>query len=225
MTRERLHEIRDDATGVCGYIEHDPDGGENPLTHDAAVIFASLTRNYQNPAEKHGLKTQEDMDAFERQNCRGKSAPWAAFPLFMFSHSGTAYQVGAPVAPGERPVNPFSCPWDSGRVGWLFVKLSEIAPRNMRRAEKLAKAAECARITCEVYTQWANGEVYGYVIEDADGDTLDSCWGFIGYSDDEYLLGERKTAFDYAVKQAAKANADTAAAEIAESRPDLAPAY
>lgn len=220
----RIHSLIDPASGVIGYVEHDPTGAESPLEHDAAVIFAMLHNRYANPAEKHGLKSQEDMDEFERQNCRGKSAPWAAFPLFMFDHSGTAYKVGRPVAPGERPVNPFSCPWDSGRVGWLFVKLSEIAPRNMRRAEKLAKAAECARITCEVYTQWANGEVYGYVIEDEDGDTLDSCWGFIGEADDDYLLGEMRQAFTYHADKIAKAKAEATAEEIAESRPDLYPA-
>ena len=32
----------------------------------------------------------------------------------------------------------------------------------------------------EEYTAWAIGEAYGYVIEDRDGNELDSCWGFYG---------------------------------------------
>ena len=30
------------------------------------------------------------------------------------------------------------------------------------------------------YDQYLTGQVYGYVIEDEDGDHVDSCWGFIG---------------------------------------------
>jgi len=46
------------------------------------------------------------------------------------------------------------------------------------------------------YSQWANGEVYGYTLTDyRTGDDVDSCWGFIG--DDEITTGvldhERQT--------------------------------
>lgn len=215
------HTETDDATGVTFRIELDEGGTESPLEHDAAVIFAMLHRNYANPAEKHGLRTQEDMDEFERKNCRGKSAPWVAFPLFMYDHSGTVYRVSDPAPAGERPRNPFSCQWDSGRAGWLFVKLSEICKRNTPRAEKLAAARKCADVTCEVYTSWANGDVWGYVVEDEDGEHLDSCWGFIGDSDDEYMMGEARQAFEYHKREVAKAKAETFAEEVAESRPDL----
>jgi hypothetical protein len=32
----------------------------------------------------------------------------------------------------------------------------------------------------EEYAAWATGDCYGYVIEDENGDELDSCWGFYG---------------------------------------------
>lgn len=35
----------------------------------------------------------------------------------------------------------------------------------------------------KTYTEWANGEVYGWVVETPAGDHLDSCWGYIGDSD------------------------------------------
>jgi hypothetical protein len=35
----------------------------------------------------------------------------------------------------------------------------------------------------ETYSQWANGETYCWVIEDADGDVIDSCGGY--YSEDD----------------------------------------
>lgn len=30
------------------------------------------------------------------------------------------------------------------------------------------------------YTQWCNGECYGFMLQDSEGEHLDSCWGFIG---------------------------------------------
>jgi hypothetical protein len=212
----------DDETGITLKIESDDDGGtESPLEHDSAVIMGVLHNRYQNPARKHDLHTQADLERFERENCAGKSAPWVAFPLFMIDHSGTAYRVSDPAPKGERPVNPFACPWDSGRVGTLFVKLSEIAKRNTPRAEKLAQARKSADITCEVYTAWANGEVYGFVIEDAEGEHLDSCWGFIGAPDDEYLMSTAREQFDYYKAKARKALAESTAEELTDSRPDL----
>ena len=33
----------------------------------------------------------------------------------------------------------------------------------------------------EDYSNYINGSVYGYVLEDNDGEELDSCWGFYGF--------------------------------------------
>lgn len=48
---------------------------------------------------------------------------------------------------------------------------------------------------------YLSGECYGYVIEDASGESLDSCWGFLG--DYKYCLEEAKSvvkAYDYQLK-------------------------
>lgn len=42
---------------------------------------------------------------------------------------------------------------------------------------------------CETYTCWANGEVYGYIVEDSYGEHVDSCWGFYG-NDLDYMFEE-----------------------------------
>jgi len=43
--------------------------------------------------------------------------------------------------------------------------------------------------------------VYGYEVLDAQGEHVDSCWGFIGDSDDEYMLQQARDAVDYAEKE------------------------
>jgi hypothetical protein len=86
-----------------------------------------------------------------------------------------------------------------------------------------------------------DGDVYGFAIEDADGNDLDSVWGFIGEMD--YCLTEAKSvaegleadALEADAKaeadaiadaiEAADAAAEAMAADIADSRPDLAPRY
>lgn len=41
---------------------------------------------------------------------------------------------------------------------------------------------------------WQNGEVYGYVIEDHEGNGLDSCWGFYGW---DAVIEEAKDTAHY----------------------------
>jgi hypothetical protein len=47
----------------------------------------------------------------------------------------------------------------------------------------------------QLFEDWAFGNVYGYVIEDADGEEVSSCWGFYGDYDD-YMLGECRSIID-----------------------------
>jgi hypothetical protein len=49
----------------------------------------------------------------------------------------------------------------------------------------------------QLFEDWAFGNVYGYQVEDAEGEDVDSCWGFYGDYDGEYsALSEAKSAVD-----------------------------
>ncbi len=57
----------------------------------------------------------------------------------------------------------------------------------------------------KLYGAWAWGDVYGYVIEGPDGETLDSCWGYYGSDHDESGLAEAaESAADYIYSAARK---------------------
>lgn len=108
---------------------------------------------------------------------------------------------------------PFSDPWDSGTAGFMFVtreKQAECGTPDDLLGELMA--GELAE-----YDQWANGEVYGFVIEDAEGNTLDSCWGFVGemnpYSEEGYVLTEARDQARWFARQVA----DDQAVEDAEA--------
>lgn len=94
-------------------------------------------------------------------------------PVFCHEHSGIAYSTRG-----------FADPWDSGQVGWIYATADQIREVFMCKrisADVEKRATECLRQEVETYSQWANGECYGYTIEREDGEEIDaSCWGFIG---------------------------------------------
>ena len=103
-------------------------------------------------------------------------------PVWMYDHSGVAYAAA--------PSNPFHCPWDSGCVGLIWISKSQV--RHDHGWKRITKAREDKILSylkseVETYSQWANGEVYGYVVKDADDEEVDSCWGFYGM---DYCLQE-----------------------------------
>ena len=51
------------------------------------------------------------------------------------------------------------------------------------------------------FNQWANGDVWGFKIEDEQGNEIDSCWGFYGI---ESAREEVNSQLDYAIKERAE---------------------
>lgn len=208
------HSETDDKTGITLKIVLDNSGStESPLDCDESVIFAVLHRWRLNPAESHGLDSPEAIEEFAKTN-----PEWQEFPLFMYEHGSVLYRL-------SKSGNPFSCPWDSGRAGSIFLKTADFLGENPPRGKKgeikygkeffpdiesaMFKAAE---IICEEYTDWCNGNIYGYMIEDQNGDHLDSCWGFIGDPND-YVLQEGRAVLKYEVQKETKRRNDAEKAE------------
>lgn len=93
-------------------------------------------------------------------------------PLYLYDHSGITMNTTG-----------FSCPWDSGQVGWIYVTNEEIIKEY--GSLDIEKARKFLVSEVETYDQYLTGDVYGYQLieKDEDGDELDvieSCWGFYG---------------------------------------------
>lgn len=86
--------------------------------------------------------------------------------------------------------------WDVSLLGAVFVSKKE-----WRLTKSARKAAESL---IKEWNQYLSGDVWGYVIEDDDGNHIDSCWGFYGR---EYCEKEGQTALAYALEQSAFAPA------------------
>ena len=85
---------------------------------------------------------------------------WWTFPLYAYIHSGVRLSL-----------SPFSCPWDSGQIGQVYV--AKDTARTCKRAERIAESYVAT------WNQYLEGDVWGYQIE-ADGEVVDSCWGIYG---------------------------------------------
>jgi hypothetical protein len=125
--------------------------------------------------DQPALDPQEWREAFEAEN-----PTHVLLPLFLMDHSGITMSVG-----------PFSCPWDSGQVGWIYA-----TPADAERVSvpwDVEKITEYLTSEVQTYSTYIEGGVWGYVIQRGEecnlGHThwehVDSCWGFYGYDLEE----------------------------------------
>jgi hypothetical protein len=149
--------------GFSARIYDDPDAAQ-PFRDDDSVRIVVLHRRYIDPSGGACGREPSEVAAWIEAN----AAEWFTIPLFLYDHSGTVYRVGRS--------NPFHCPWDSGRAGIIALKRADWGGGS----ESYERLEEFAQGVADEYTAWANGECYGYVLQDGAGRELDSCWGFIG---------------------------------------------
>ncbi len=119
-------------------------------------------------------------------------------PLYLYDHSGITMNTTG-----------FSCRWDSGQVGWIYVSKERIIEEYGDASEEsLEKARKVLESEVRTYAQYLEGDVYGFNVIKKDTcsfgheheETLDSCWGFYGddptkngmmdHIDDELLILE-----------------------------------
>lgn len=150
-------------------IEQDDDS-EDPREWDHLGTMACWHSRYNlgdlQPSESPDEYMEEVIEP-ERGVC---------LPLFLYDHSGLAMSTGRQY--------PFDCPWDAGQVGWIHASreaiLRDYSAKRLTRGLRERVAAQMRAEVAE-YHQYLSGDVYGYVIEDEEGDVVDSCWGFYGY--------------------------------------------
>jgi len=94
-------------------------------------------------------------------------------PIYMYVHSSVALAT-----------TPFHCPWDSGQIGFISVSKqrarSEFGRLTRKKLEHIVLILD---EEVKTYSQFVGGDVYGYVIEDKQGNSVSSCWGFYGEDD------------------------------------------
>ena len=96
-------------------------------------------------------------------------------PLYLYDHSGITMST-----------TPFSCPWDSGRVGFIYMtpeKIRENFGIN-RITKKIREKCEAVMISeVETYDAYISGDVWIIVEEDENGEVVESTGGFYGFDE------------------------------------------
>lgn len=86
-----------------------------------------------------------------------------ALPVYLFDHGGLSVST-----------SPFTCRWDSGQVGFIYVD---------RDSKDYPDPLFGLRTEIQILDQYLTGDVYGYDVEDEDGNVIDSCWGIFGFEE------------------------------------------
>lgn len=122
--------------------------------------------------------------------------------VYKYEHGGVAFNTTG-----------FSCPWDSGQVGYILVT-KEVLDHEWNGDRE--KAESCLKAEVAEYSAWANGDVYRYEVyapsetedEDEDDDEkepstelLDSCCGYTNINE---CKKEAEDYVNYAEVEAAK---------------------
>jgi len=112
-------------------------------------------------------------------------------PLYLYDHSGLTMNT-----------SPFSCPWDSGQVGWIYVKKEDV--RKEWKVKQISpklkeKSIDNLKVEVEVYDQFLRGDIFGRIIYH-DGEDVGSCWGFYG-DPEAYMIPDAKAEVDALIKE------------------------
>ena len=147
------------------------DSPENPLETDCWKLY-SFNRNHRSFKDPdyffpNGRPDENPVPI----GLRRKLAVGTAFILSYTEHGqcewGVEGTIGMPV-------------FDSCSIAGLLIwedSVKNLGPKTYADRQKDAEGV------CAVYSEWCNGNVYGYSVEEK-GEVIDSCWGF-------YDVGEK----------------------------------
>ncbi len=123
----------------------------------------------------------EEIDKIE------KDSDNIVIPVYAYIHSGVVLNTVG-----------FSCPWDSGKCGIIYISKQQIREHfDVKRITAALKqrVIDFLKVEVEVFSNYLSGEVYGYQVID-DDQVVDSCYGFYYKKDAEEAGNEALEAYN-----------------------------
>lgn len=184
--------------GYTVEIHYDEDGSySNPRDNTNLGLFLGRPhRSYNIGDERLDLDDlPEGTDVIA--HLKEKYGARVVLPVGMLDHSGVSYYVGG----GAHWCDPGG--WDSGLCGFIF---------DTTETRKLCGGDDDSYYTVDLITEvltgeigeygkWANGEVYGVIVKDRNGDEVESSWGLVGF---DYAKHEAESMIPNADEQPEK---------------------
>lgn len=151
----------------------------NPRENDNIATLAHWHRRYNLGDQKIEVCSEEELTKDKDILC--------ILPLYLYDHSGLSMSTGA-----------YGCAWDSGQVGWAYISRDRAEVMGVLSYSQ-ERLQEIIRAEVKEYDQYLQGQVYGYLIEQA-GCIVDACYGF--YDEQDCLAEGLSAAKHYATKAA-----------------------
>jgi len=136
-----------------------------------------------------GDKNKLTLEEANELEARVEKEGGVVLKLYLYDHSGITIAT-----------KPFSCPWDSGRIGFIYVEKDRIEGEYgwvRYPAINREKAIEVLEGEVTAYDNYLTGGYCGIVVEDEKGNEVHSCWG---YDDKKYAIEEAKGHVDWELK-------------------------
>lgn len=95
---------------------------------------------------------------------------YVVVPVYMYIHSGVALSL-----------QDFNDPWDSGIGFMAYISKAKLREEyNTKRVTKsvLDRAMSALKAEVEIFGAYLNGDVYGCIVYDENGEYKESCFGF-----------------------------------------------
>lgn len=157
---------------------------QSPREWDNLGTMVCFHRRY-NLGDKHNYSHEDFSDWYELKDVLFQQENAVVIlPLYLYDHSGITINTTG-----------FSCSWDSGQVGWVYVSKNKMLEEyNEITDETIEKAKSVIVGEIQTYDEYIRGEVYGYRLFKIElcnkghehKEEVDSCWGYYGMEDVEH---------------------------------------
>jgi hypothetical protein len=151
---------------------------ESPRTWDNLGTMVCFHNRYE-LGDKTDYRT-EDYGSWEelKEGIIKNEGEVVILPLYLYDHSGITISTSS-----------FSCRWDSGQVGFIFVSKYKIKKEGIDET----KVEEYLKGEVETYDQYLTGDVWGYKVYEIETcelghehkNEVESNWGMYGHDECE----------------------------------------
>ena len=175
---------------------------ESPREWENLGTMVCFHRRYD-LGDKHIFSDPEDFKEFL------KESKVICLSLYLYDHSGITMSTA-----------PFSCPWDSGQVGIIYVEVEQVKKEwewKRLNGKRIEKIEGILRQEVKTYDDYLTGNVWSYNIE-KDGEYIEGCCGYFG-DPDGYMMDECRKAIDYIIKEERKKYAKKLKSQIRNNVP------
>ena len=182
---DTVDEVKYEGYDIKVYQDECPN---NPREDDNLGVIICFHKRYklgdENKLNSEMFGGWDELEKYIRKELKAS----VVLPLYLYDHSGITINTTG-----------FSCPWDSGRVGFCYVTNEAIKKEYGKLNQSTKNKAKKVLVgEIKTYDEYLTGEVYGFKIMLGD-EEIDSCWGYFG--DTKNMIEECKGTIDSDIKQ------------------------